>query len=264
MENKDYKVYMHTVPNGRRYIGITHQEPERRWRGGMHYNYNKRFFLVIVQYGWDNIKHEILYENLSEEEAMQKEVELIAYYKTNQEEYGYNMTSGGSGAPNCTKSIETREKLSRANKGKKASEETKRKISEGRKGKLKGKESPSAKKVLQYDLDGNLVKEWDCLMDIQRALNVSYSSIWAVCNDKRKQIKGYVWKYKDEKIVNKKEYNKDRSKTHISFNGKTQSLTQWSNELNIPLDTLWARIHISKWSIEKAFTHPYKPQKKRG
>lgn len=265
MENDNYIVYMHTVPNGRRYIGITHQEPERRWRGGMHYNYNKRFFLVIVKYGWDNIKHEILYKNLSEEEAIQKEMELIAKYKTNQEEYGYNMTTGGKGAPNCTKSIETREKLSKANKGKKHTEEAKRKIGEAHKGLHIGGKSPSAKKILQYDLEGNFIKEWDSFKDIERALNVSYTCIWAACNGKRKQIKGYIWKYKEENDNNKKyEYDENKSKTSISFNGKTQSLTQWANELEIPFDTLWARINVSKWTIEKAFTQPYKKSKKRG
>ena len=31
----------------------------------------------------------------------------------------------------------------------------------------KGKESTSSKKVRQYDLEGNFIKEWDCTMDIQ-------------------------------------------------------------------------------------------------
>ena len=193
---------MHIVPNKRRYIGITHQKPERRWRGGMHYSYNKRFFSVIVQYGWDNIKHEILYENLTKEEAEQKEKELIKKYKTNQEEYGYNMTSGGKGAPNCTKTIETREKLSKANIGKKHTEETKKKLSKASKGRHLGGKSPRARKILQYDLGGNFIKEWDSFKDIERALNVNYSAIWKVCNGKRKQIKGYIWRYKEDPISN--------------------------------------------------------------
>lgn len=264
MGNEKYIVYMHTVPNGRRYIGITHQEPERRWRGGMHYDYNKRFFLVIVKYGWDNIKHEILYENLSEEEALLKEIELIEKYKTNQEEYGYNMTTGGKGAPNCTKSIETREKLSKANKGRKASEETKQKISQGRKGKLKGGEHPQSKKVLQYDLDGNFIKEWDSFMDIERELGVTYQNIWRVCNGQKEKALGYIWKYKNEETKVKRKHNDKMSKTNISFNNKTQSLVRWSEELNIPDNVLWARLNQLHWTVEKALTYPYKPQKKRG
>lgn len=193
----NYIVYMHTVPNGRKYIGITCQQPEERWRGGFRYNYNKRFFAVIVKYGWDNIKHEILFKNLSQEEAERKEIELIEKYRTNQEEYGYNLTSGGKGAPNCVVSLETREKLRAANTGRKVSEETRQNLSKARKGKCMGVDNPRSKKILQYDLDGNFIKEWDSFKDIERALNVSYTCIWAVCNGKRKQIKGSVWKYKE-------------------------------------------------------------------
>lgn len=47
------------------------------------------------KYGWNNIIHEILFSGLSEDEAKVKEVELIAYYKSNNPKYGYNVTSGG-------------------------------------------------------------------------------------------------------------------------------------------------------------------------
>ena len=191
----NYIVYMHTVPNGRKYIGITSQEPSRRWRGGMHYSYNKRFFAVIVKYGWDNIKHEILLENLSQEEAEEKEIALIKALKTDQEEYGYNLTSGGKGATGCIKSLETREKLRAINTGRKHTDETKKKMSENRKGKFTGAENPRARKVGQYDMDGNLIKVWDSLQDVSRAFSVAESNIWNVCNGNRKTAKGFVWRY---------------------------------------------------------------------
>ena len=186
---------MHTVPNGRKYIGITSQEPSRRWRGGMHYSYNKRFFAVIVKYGWDNIKHEILFENLSQEEAEQKEKELIKALKTDREEYGYNLTSGGKGATGCVKSLETREKLRIANTGRKVSEETKKKLSEKSRGRFLGGKSPTARKVCQFDKGGNLIKVWDSLQDAARAFSVAESNIWNVCNGGRKTAKGYIWRY---------------------------------------------------------------------
>lgn len=258
---KNYIVYMHTVPNGRKYIGITCQPPERRWRGGMFYDYNKRFFSVIVKYGWDNIKHEILFENLTQEEAEQKEIELIKEFKTDQEEYGYNLTSGGKGAKNCTKSLETREKLRIAHTGKKASEETRQKLSRASKGRNLGGKNPNARKILQYDMEGNFIREWDCFKDIERELGVSYSCIWEVCNGKKKQIKGYVWKYHDEKPKDECKKPRNNYKTNISFNGKNQPLVQWAEELDIPLDVLWARLNTLNWTVEKSFTHPYK---KRG
>ena len=59
------------------------------------------------------------------------------------------------------------------------------------------------------------------------------------------------------KWIPQKEQSKNRRNVHlITFNGKTQSLTDWSNELNINFNTLYQRIIISKWSIEKAFMSP--------
>lgn len=45
--------------------------------------------------------------------------------------------------------------------------------------------------------------------------------------------------------------------THsITFNNKTQSITDWARELNINHQTLSARITRYKWSIERALTEP--------
>ena len=113
MEN-NYTVYMHKFPNNKVYIGITLQKPQYRWRRGGRYNdYMKQ---AISKYGWDNIKHIILYEHLTKEEAEQKEIELIAQYKSNQRDYGYNIQNGGS-HQGCV-SEETKEKISKKNKGK--------------------------------------------------------------------------------------------------------------------------------------------------
>jgi hypothetical protein len=69
-------VYKHTFPNGNIYIGITGQEPEKRWANGMGYQ-GQRVFKYIVEFGWNNITHEILYSNLTETEAMSIEKKLI-------------------------------------------------------------------------------------------------------------------------------------------------------------------------------------------
>lgn len=56
---------------------------------------------AILKYGWENIEHNILFENLTQEEAQEKEKELIAQYKTNirryGDDFGYNLTDGGEG-----------------------------------------------------------------------------------------------------------------------------------------------------------------------
>lgn len=47
----------------------------------------------------------------------------------------------------------------------------------------------------------------------------------------------------------------------IEYNGKTQSLSAWARELNMPGQTLYARLHISNWPVEKAFTTPSRRKK---
>jgi hypothetical protein len=42
----------------------------------------------------------------------------------------------------------------------------------------------------------------------------------------------------------------------IEYNGKTQTLTQWANELNIPKSTLHNRLRVHGWSVERALTQP--------
>jgi group I intron endonuclease len=146
----NYKVYKHTAPNGKVYIGITCQDPHKRWGYGCSYKKQRYFSTAIEKYGWDNIAHEILYENLSQKEAEDKEIELIAKYKSNNREFGYNIANGGKSRGMVSEETreliskvqkgrkqrpETIQKRANSNRGKHRSEETKRKISEANKGK---------------------------------------------------------------------------------------------------------------------------------
>ena len=60
-----------------------------------------------------------------------------------------------------------------------------------------GKENSCSKKVLQYDMRGRLIKEWESMMDIQRELKIRNSLISACCKGLYKQTHNYIWKYKD-------------------------------------------------------------------
>lgn len=48
--------------------------------------------------------------------------------------------------------------------------------------------------------------------------------------------------------------NNRRSNNLITYNGITQTETQWAREIGIKPSTLWARIHTLKWDTEKALT----------
>lgn len=133
MKNNKWIVYCHTCPNGKRYFGVTSYSPNIRWRNGQGYK-NAPFHNAISKYGWDNIKHEVLFENLTKGDAEQKEVELIRRYQTLMSENGYNCATGGGVNSGFKMSDEAKEKLRIAQTGRKHSEEAKKRMSESRKG----------------------------------------------------------------------------------------------------------------------------------
>lgn len=66
---KRWCVYVHTAPSHKVYVGITSQNPIKRWNNGLGYNRQIYFYRAILKYGWDNIKHEIIVSGISGEEA---------------------------------------------------------------------------------------------------------------------------------------------------------------------------------------------------
>ncbi len=122
-DSKKYYVYLHTVPkevsgydHDKYYVGITKQSINRRWReNGKGYE-TQNFWKVIQKYGWDNIRHEIIADNLSHDEACELEKKYISLLRTTERDFGYNLTTGGDG--NFHWSEESKKKLSRTRTGK--------------------------------------------------------------------------------------------------------------------------------------------------
>ncbi len=155
MEEK-YTLYKHTGPTGKVYIGITTQNPERRWReDGSGYKNSKHLFNAIKKYGWEEFESEIIEINLSKDEAEEKEINLIKQYNSTNRELGYNIHLGGG--VNGKHSNETRalmrkkskkrpidyEKLKKMweiNKGRTYTKEHRDNISKGLKGRTLSKE----------------------------------------------------------------------------------------------------------------------------
>ena len=68
-------------------------------------------------------------------------------------------------------------------------------------GRTIGVKSSRRRPVIQYDLSGNKLKVWDCLLDVMKAFNLSNSSkITKCCNLERNKCYGFVWRYADDNI----------------------------------------------------------------
>ncbi len=223
-----YIVYKHTNSlNNKVYIGITSQKPEQRWGiNGANYKSSPHFYLAIQKYGWNNFEHEILFTNLSKEDACLKEQELIKFYNSMDKEFGYNQTSGGeccvmadesklklsqalignkngAGHP-C--SDEKKQKISNAQKGKKLTEEHKDKLSKAAskrhipcsetKKKLLSQNYPKKRKVYCEELD----VVFESVQECSRQLDIPATNISKLCNGRGKTLKGYHLKYYNDTI----------------------------------------------------------------
>lgn len=65
------------------------------------------------------------------------------------------------------------------------------------------KNSKSKRKVNQYDMDGNLIKQWDCMTDFYKSKGLKLKTgIIECCKGRRQSHMGYKWKYADEDCKN--------------------------------------------------------------
>lgn len=233
-----WTVYLHkNKKNGKVYVGITSQNPNKRWKYGYGY-VDQVFYKAILKYGWNGFDHVIVKEGLPEQCAKSLEKILIGWYKSNDSRFGYNVSSGGEGAVGIKRTKEVKDKLSAAHSipvyqyskdGKFIKEWTSAKEagnslgktsyskigycckgmtksafgfmwSYTRKDRLNEYVNPSYIPVYQYDLDGNLINTFPSSTDAARAIGLTSkdsSNIRRACK-KEKCAYGFKWKYKDE------------------------------------------------------------------
>ena len=206
---RNYKLYVHISPSNKGYYGITSEERvEKRWQNGKGYMNNVYFTRAINKYGWDNFKHIVLFDNLTKEEACLLEQCYIKLYDTTNRKYGYNIDLGGN-----VPSMETREKISDAQKGKHPTEETKKKLSEA----LKGENNPNYGKgnvILMFTKEGQFIRRFDCAANANEYLGKNRNNQHIkMCARGNKDVKdkfitayGYIWIY--EKDYNEQNLSK--------------------------------------------------------
>lgn len=89
-DEKKHRVYMHEFPNGHIYIGTTSQILKDRWKNGLGYN-GTNVGDAIQKYGWDNVKHYVLFEGTDKNYAKSVETYMIQKTKAYTPEHGYNV-----------------------------------------------------------------------------------------------------------------------------------------------------------------------------
>lgn len=120
---KTWAIYIITnQTNGKVYIGQTAKYPaSQRWAQHL-YNARKQvkhpLYNSMNKYGKDNFTFEIIATSLSQEETNKLEDNFIIKYDSRNRENGYNLIAGGYSRKDYIVSAETREKMSKAGKGK--------------------------------------------------------------------------------------------------------------------------------------------------
>lgn len=229
-----YQIYIHTAPNGKKYVGQTCQRLERRWRNGHGYCRNPHFARAIEKYGWNNFTHEVVQLCETLEEANAAEKAFIKEYRTNEVEYGYNISGGADGREMVAES--TRQLMSKIRKGKfvgcnnpnygrKHTEEERRKMSEAQRGRFLGEKSPLYGKHPPEETRAKMSKsrkESEAVQDHVKKMNAAKAkrvlcvetgavypsahqaarstgfgqgNISAVCRGEYKQAYGFHWAY---------------------------------------------------------------------
>ncbi len=228
--NNYYCVYKHTLPkeisgkdNDMVYIGITSQQPERRWANGLGYTYNSYFYKAIKKYGWNNFNHEILFSELTHDEANKKEVELISFYDSINRSKGYNFQTGSSDEYHYSEEIVEKLKKSHGGKnngmyGKKHSEKSKKLMSNSRKEYLKNNEHPMTGKSMLEETKLKISKSAKARMSIPE--NTPFYNKHLSEETKSKLSQAAKLRYQNEDNPFKGKHHTNETKSIISQKAK--------------------------------------------
>lgn len=198
-----YRIYKHTSPNGKVYIGVTREENlNRRWQNGKGYESCPLFWNAIQKYGWDSFIHEVIEEDVPIEQINERESYWIAFYKSNNRDFGYNIEEGGHAYR--TFSDETRKKISDALKGRTKTPEHREKLRQANLGKKPTQEAVEKsarsrwKAIVQLDLDGNFIAEYSSIKEACEKTGAYGAGIAACRRGEQKTHHGYRWIYKED------------------------------------------------------------------
>jgi group I intron endonuclease len=198
--------------------------------------------LAIKKYGIENFKKEIIETCKTIDELNEREKFWINVLSATT--FGYNIAEGGTGGRTKFKKIYQFEKNGRLIKEWSSAAEVNRtlqidqsSILKACKGELlsvnnfiwsyENEVKPfidtRAIKVLQYDKNGNLIKEWCSIAEIKKEYSISDRHIQLTLDNPNKTAKGFIWIRKMDEIKDKievpksKYFNNKNAKKKINY-----------------------------------------------
>lgn len=190
-------VYEIKFSNGKRYIGIT--KNDFSVRKSEHISRAKTGSKLAIHCAlrkYKNAEWNIVADNLSYEEAKNKEKELIKSLDTFAPN-GYNLTSGGDGFLGQIYSQEYREKLSKAHTGKKRSKEH----IEAMKAGMTGCVHKDARAIIGENLKTGKIVRYGSITLLEKEGIFSKGNVSKCCLGRRKTHKDYTWSYAVERTI---------------------------------------------------------------
>jgi len=142
-----------------------------------------------------------LVEECTEENWAERETYWISYYRqyfdlTNILEGGEGGSTFGRLGKPWSEEQRKNNRKARLGVGVSHTEEGNKKRAEG----IRRYYEKNKKPVLQYDLDGKFIKEWESAVDAGKELKISYSDINRVCKNNKYTSAGFMWRYKNGEI----------------------------------------------------------------
>jgi hypothetical protein len=182
-------IYKWTSPTNKIYVGQSKNlEQREKWyrSGSINKTTMTKLKRSFIKHGIDNHIFEII-EYCSINKLNEKEIYWGKYYNTLEE--GLNCKLGEQ---NCIFSEETKNKMREAKLGIKQSPEHLSKRVKSHTGTTRNNHP-----ILQYDLNGNFIKEWNSIRTAGKSLNNNGEQIRLTLRKGNNIIHGYKWVYKN-------------------------------------------------------------------
>lgn len=225
-----YCIYAHINPtNDMVYIGLS-KDVDKRWaHKEKGYKHCPKFYAALQKYGWNHFLHIVIFDELTREEANQREKMWIKFYKDGGK--SYNITDGGEGVlgkpltkyqKKCLRdgynkyysnlTVEEKNAITKHNK------EIRRKL--------------QGKPVYAFDANTKeLVAEYNSISEAAEALHTTYCCIKRAAAGKVPWASGYLWSFSPKINPNNPIYKRRKSRKGplFCYNLKGEFIKEFSS-----------------------------------